>query len=61
MCIRDRISNIALDELVQFVEELRLDYAIKIFDVPQKFEPCDMATCEDVEDWFIEKFIKKEG
>ena len=52
------ITDITLDELVQFVDELREDYAIKIFDVPQKFEPCYMANCEDVEDWFAEFFTE---
>jgi len=49
------ISDVALDELVRFVDELRQDYAIKISNVPSELEPCNMATCEEIEEWFRKK------
>lgn len=38
------ISNVTLEELVAFVDELRADYFLKIHNIPSEFEPCNMAT-----------------
>lgn len=53
------ISDITLEELIEFVQELRSDYFTKIHDVPEQFEPCNMATCEDIKDWFEETFLQE--
>ena len=51
------ISDISLDELLQFIETLRSDYFVKIHNVPSQYEPCNMATCEDIKNWFEENYL----
>lgn len=50
------ISDVSLEELVAFINELRNDYFIKIQSVPSEFEPCNMATCEELSVWVNETF-----
>lgn len=45
------ISNVTLEELLAFVEELRTDYFSKIVNVPEELEPLTMPMCEDLEEW----------
>ena len=50
------VSDVTLDELVAFVDELRNEYYVKIYSIPEQLEPCNMATCEDVQNWVDENF-----
>jgi hypothetical protein len=50
------ISGVSLEELVQFVDELRNDYFVKIHNVPAEFEPLTMPMCEELEQWFNRKW-----
>jgi len=45
------ISNVTLEELLAFVEELRTDYFSKIVNVPDELEPLTMPMCEDLVEW----------
>ena len=45
------ISNVTLEELLAFVEELRTDYYSKIVNVPEELEPLTMPMCEDLVEW----------
>jgi hypothetical protein len=45
------ISNVTLEELLAFVEELRTDYFSKIVNVPEELEPLTMPMCEDLVEW----------
>ena len=45
------ISNVTLEELLAFVEELRTDYFSKIVNVPEDLEPLTMPMCEDLVEW----------
>jgi len=45
------ISNVTLEELLAFVEELRTDYFSKIVNVPKELEPLTMPMCEDLVEW----------
>lgn len=46
------ISDISLEELVAFVEELREEHFIKFDNVPTEFEPLTMPMCEELADWY---------
>lgn len=51
------ISNVTLEELVNFVAVLQTEYFIKIYNVPKEFEPLTMPMCEELEEWFkLQKF-----
>ena len=52
------VCNISLQELVDFTEELRTDYAIKFIDVPSKFEPLTMDLCKELAEWYSEVKLK---
>jgi len=45
------ISNVTLEELLAFIEELRTDYFSKIVNVPEELEPLTMPMCEDLIEW----------
>jgi hypothetical protein len=46
------VCDVSLQELVDFTEELRTDYAIKFIDVPSKFEPLTMDLCKELAEWY---------
>ena len=46
------ICEVPLDELLEFIEELRTDYFIKFIDVPGEFLPLTMPKCEDLAAWY---------
>lgn len=50
------VSDVTLEELVLFVDELRKEYFIKVYNIPEHLEPCNMATCEDVKEWVDDTF-----
>ena len=45
------ISNVTLEELLAFVEELRTEYFSKIVNVPEELEPLTMPMCESLVEW----------
>ena len=53
------ISNVTLEELVNFVAVLQTEYFIKIYNVPEQFEPLTMPMCEELEEWFYENISEK--
>ena len=46
------ICEITLDELLEFIEELRNDYYLKFIDAPEDFLPLTMPLCEDLAEWY---------
>jgi len=52
------ICNVTLQELLDFIVELREEHFLKFHDVPREFLPLTMPLCEDLQEWF-EEFSKK--
>jgi len=46
------ICEITLNELLEFIEELRNDYYLKFIDAPEEFLPLTMPLCEDLAEWY---------
>lgn len=47
------ISNIALEELLNFITEIRTDdYGVKLHDVPQEYLPLTMPLCDTLQEWY---------
>jgi len=52
------ISDITLNELLEFIKKLREEYFIKFVDVPLEFLPLTMTKCVDLEDWYKKEILK---
>lgn len=48
------ICDIDLDELLNYINELREEYYLKFIDVPAEFEPLTMPMCEVLAQWYEE-------
>ena len=48
------ISDIDRQEILDFIEELKTEYFIKLEEAPQEFVPLTMNNCEDFLEWFEE-------
>lgn len=48
------ICDITLEELLDFIRELREEYYLKFIDAPEEFLPLTMPLCEDLANWYIE-------
>jgi hypothetical protein len=48
------ISNIDKQEILDFIEELKIDYFIKLEEAPREFVPLTMNNCHDFLEWFEE-------
>lgn len=48
------ICDVSLDELLDYIEELRDEHFLKFIDAPQQFLPLTMPLCEDLADWYQE-------
>jgi hypothetical protein len=46
------ISGVELKEILDFIQELRTDYFIKLVDVPEEFVPLTMPKCEVMAEWY---------
>jgi len=46
------ICEITLNELLEFIEELRNDYYLKFIDAPEELLPLTMPLCEDLTEWY---------
>ena len=46
------ISDITLDELLEFIIELREEHFLKFIDAPEEFLPLTMPLCEDLAEWY---------
>ena len=46
------ICEITLNELLEFIEELRNDYYLKFIDAPEELLPLTMPLCEDLAEWY---------
>lgn len=46
------ICNIDKQSILDFVEELRTDYFIKLIDTPKELQPLTMPLCEDLQEWY---------
>lgn len=46
------ISDVNLEELLDFIDELRKEYFLKFVDAPDNFLPLTMPMCEDLIDWY---------
>jgi len=51
------ICDIDKQEILDFIDELRTDYFIKLQDGPDELQPLTMNNCEDLQDWYDENFI----
>jgi hypothetical protein len=51
------ICDINKQEILNFIDELRTDYFIKLQDGPVELQPLTMNNCEDLQDWYDENFI----
>jgi hypothetical protein len=51
------ICDINKQEILDFIDELRTDYFIKLQDGPIELQPLTMNNCEDLQDWYDENFI----
>lgn len=45
------ICDIKIEELLEFITELRDEHFLKFIDVPERFLPLTMAMCEDFVQW----------
>jgi hypothetical protein len=46
------ICDITLDELLEYVEELRNEHFLKFIDAPAEYLPLTMPLCEDLAEWY---------
>lgn len=46
------ISDVSLEELLEFVRELREEHFLKFQDAADEFLPLTMPLCEDLEEWY---------
>jgi hypothetical protein len=46
------ISEVTLEELLAYINELREEHFIKFIDAPDKFLPLTMTLCEDLTEWY---------
>ena len=53
------ICDIEMDTILDFVQELRDDYFIKLVDPPMDFQPLNMPLCEDLQEWYVKRFDNK--
>jgi hypothetical protein len=51
------ICDINKQEILDFIDELRTDYFIKLQDGPVELQPLTMNNCEELQDWYDENFI----
>ena len=47
------ICDISLQELLDFIVELKEEHFLKFVDSPQEFLPLTMPLCEDLEEWYL--------
>lgn len=53
------ICDVTLDELLNFIVELREEYFLKFVDAPQELLPLTMPLCEDLQEWYYEFSVDK--
>ena len=53
------ICDVTLDELLNFIVELRQEYFLKFVDAPQELLPLTMPLCEDLQEWYYEFSVDK--
>lgn len=46
------ICDVTLDELLNFITELRDEHFLKFVDAPAEFLPLTMPLCEDLAEWY---------
>ena len=46
------ICDVDMQEIVDFIHELRDDYFINLIDPPQELQPLTMPLCEDLLEWW---------
>lgn len=46
------ICDISLDELLEYITELREEHFLKFVDAPKEFLPLTMPLCEDLIEWY---------
>ena len=47
------ICDIEMETILDFVQELRDDYFIKLVDPPIDFQPLSMPLSEDLQEWYV--------
>jgi hypothetical protein len=48
------ISDVDINDILAFIEELKTEHFIKLDDAPEEFVPLTMNNCEDFLEWFEE-------
>ena len=47
------ICDVEMSVLLEYAQELKDEYFIKLVDPPMEFQPLSMPLCEDLQDWYI--------
>lgn len=50
------ICDIDKQDILDFIEELRNDYFIKLTDGPAHLQPLSMNNCDELQEWYEENF-----
>lgn len=53
------ICDVTLQELLDFIVELREEHFLKFVDGPSEFLPLTMPLCEDLQEWYREFLVDK--
>lgn len=53
------ICDVTLQELLDFIVELREEHFLKFYDAPLEFLPLTMPLCEDLQEWYREFSVDK--
>lgn len=53
------ICNITLQELLDFIVELKDEHFLKFHDAPEELLPLTMPLCEDLQEWYYEFSVDK--
>jgi len=48
------VCDIDMQTILDFIQELRDDYFIKLVDPPAQFQPLSMPLCEDLQEWYLD-------
>lgn len=55
------ICDVSVEELLNFITELREEYFLKFVDAPSEYLPLTMPLCEDLEEWYEDFKEKNDG
>jgi hypothetical protein len=53
------ICDIEMQDILEFIRELREDHFIKLVDAPSEFQPLSMPICDDLQEWYLNSLDNK--